>query len=155
MAKSTRSKVKRAFRAKKRTEGVYAATEAARLQRLNTKLRALTTTGVDDDDDDEGQEPRNSKEEEGEDQDQDARMSAAAGDGDDAEMKSSTGIEGAEGKAAPQKFKGKVSTHGPRGSRREQWRVSKGMAPRAKSRGVNRQGLTAARYKSGRPHRRR
>jgi hypothetical protein len=75
MAKSTRSKVKRAFRAKKRTEGVYAATEAARLQRLNTKLRALTTTGVDDDDDDEGQEPRNSKEEEGEDQDQDARMS--------------------------------------------------------------------------------
>lgn len=44
MAKSTRSKVKRAFRAKKRKEGVFAATEAARLQRLNAKLRALTTT---------------------------------------------------------------------------------------------------------------
>jgi Protein of unknown function (DUF2423) len=43
MAKSTRSKAKRAFRAKKRTEGVYAATEAARLQRLNAKLHALTT----------------------------------------------------------------------------------------------------------------
>jgi hypothetical protein len=43
MAKSTRSKVKRAFRAKKRTEGVYAAAEAARLQRLNAKLHALTT----------------------------------------------------------------------------------------------------------------
>jgi hypothetical protein len=43
MAKSTRSKVKRAFRAKKRTEGVFAAAEAARLQRLNAKLRALTT----------------------------------------------------------------------------------------------------------------
>ena len=42
MAKSTRSKVKRAFRAKKRTEGVFAAAEAARLQRLNAKLRALT-----------------------------------------------------------------------------------------------------------------
>ncbi len=39
-----RSKVKRQFRAKKREEGVYAATEAARLQRLNMKLRALTTT---------------------------------------------------------------------------------------------------------------
>lgn len=44
MAKSTRSKVKRAFRAKKRKEGVFAAAEAARLQRLNAKLRALTTT---------------------------------------------------------------------------------------------------------------
>jgi hypothetical protein len=41
MAKSTRSKVKRAFRAKKRTEGVYAATEAARLARLNAKLSTL------------------------------------------------------------------------------------------------------------------
>jgi hypothetical protein len=46
MAKSTRSKVKRAFRAKKRTDGVYAAAEAARLQRLNAKLRALTTTAT-------------------------------------------------------------------------------------------------------------
>jgi Protein of unknown function (DUF2423) len=43
MGKSIRSKTKRAFRAKKRTEGVFAATEAARLQRLNTKLRVLTT----------------------------------------------------------------------------------------------------------------
>lgn len=40
MAKSTRSKVKRSFRAKKREEGVYAATEAARLHRLNSKLTA-------------------------------------------------------------------------------------------------------------------
>jgi hypothetical protein len=43
MGKSIRSKTKRAFRAKKRTEGVFAAAEAARLQRLNTKLRCLTT----------------------------------------------------------------------------------------------------------------
>ena len=42
MAKSTRSKVKRSFRAKKREEGVYAVTEAARLQRLNLKLRKIT-----------------------------------------------------------------------------------------------------------------
>ena len=46
MAKSTRSKVKRAFRAKKRKEGVFAATEAARLQRLNAKLRALTSSAT-------------------------------------------------------------------------------------------------------------
>ena len=38
MAKSTRSKVKRAFRSKKRETGIYAATEAARLNRLNSKL---------------------------------------------------------------------------------------------------------------------
>ena len=40
MAKSTRSKVKRHFRAKKREEGVYAATEAARVERLAAKLAA-------------------------------------------------------------------------------------------------------------------
>ncbi|TFK56075.1 hypothetical protein OE88DRAFT_1731703 [Heliocybe sulcata] len=41
MAKSLRSKTKRAFRSKKREVGVYAATEAARLNRLNQKLVAL------------------------------------------------------------------------------------------------------------------
>jgi Protein of unknown function (DUF2423) len=58
MAKSTRSKVKRSHRAKKRETGVYAAVEAARLQRLNAKLVALTTqeaANADiDADDDEG-----------------------------------------------------------------------------------------------------
>ena len=44
MAKSTRSKVKRHFRAKKRHDGVYAATEAARLHRLSMKLRALVAS---------------------------------------------------------------------------------------------------------------
>jgi hypothetical protein len=46
MAKSTRSKVKRAFRSKKRTQGVFAAADAARLQRLNAKLHALTAATV-------------------------------------------------------------------------------------------------------------
>lgn len=41
MAKSTRSKVKRAHRSKKRQEGVYAATEAARLERLSARLSAV------------------------------------------------------------------------------------------------------------------
>ena len=43
MGKSTRSKVKRHFRAKKREEGVYAATEAARLHRLNMKLKGIAS----------------------------------------------------------------------------------------------------------------
>ncbi|TFY81837.1 hypothetical protein EWM64_g2180 [Hericium alpestre] len=46
MAKSTRSKVKRSYRSKKRETGVYAAHEAARLQRLNAKLTALTMADV-------------------------------------------------------------------------------------------------------------
>jgi len=41
MAKSLRSKTKRAFRAKKREDGVYAATHAARLQRLHAKIDAI------------------------------------------------------------------------------------------------------------------
>ena len=49
MAKSTRSKVKRAFRAKKRDQGVYAATEAARLNRLHQKLRMIASTDVEGD----------------------------------------------------------------------------------------------------------
>ncbi|KAG6911643.1 hypothetical protein DXG01_007893 [Tephrocybe rancida] len=43
MAKSIRSKAKRTFRNKKREDGVYAATEAARLHRLNAKLVATTS----------------------------------------------------------------------------------------------------------------
>ena len=42
MAKSLRSKVKRAFRSKKRESGIYAATEAARLERLNARLLQVT-----------------------------------------------------------------------------------------------------------------
>ncbi|CDO74029.1 hypothetical protein BN946_scf185043.g79 [Trametes cinnabarina] len=52
MAKSLRSKVKRHFRAKKREEGVYAATEAARLHRLHMKLKTLTTTEPEEHDED-------------------------------------------------------------------------------------------------------
>lgn len=44
MAKSLRSKVKRAFRSKKRKSGIYAATEAARLDRLNARLFQITKT---------------------------------------------------------------------------------------------------------------
>ncbi|PSR73663.1 hypothetical protein PHLCEN_2v10582 [Hermanssonia centrifuga] len=43
MGKSTRSKVKRHFRAQKREHGVYAAVEAARLNRLHQKLKIIST----------------------------------------------------------------------------------------------------------------
>lgn len=49
MAKSLRSKTKRSFRNKKREDGVYAATEAARLNRLNSKLVATTKKDKDGD----------------------------------------------------------------------------------------------------------
>jgi hypothetical protein len=51
----------------------------------------------------------------------------------------------------------KVSTHGPRQSRREQWRESKGLTPRpkAKGNGMSRQGIPAGKRKAGRPQRRR
>ena len=47
------------------------------------------------------------------------------------------------------------STHGPRGSRREEWRKSKGMPIRPAVKGMNRQGGVAARRKAGRTKRRR
>ncbi|KAH9978054.1 hypothetical protein BGW80DRAFT_1249660 [Lactifluus volemus] len=156
MGKSIRSKTKRAFRAKKRTEGVFAAAEAARLQRLNTKLRCLTTatpttpTGAVGED-------VSKKGEQEDDNDDDTDMPVEDEGADaDAETESPT-TEGVadENAAQAQKFTGKISTHGPRGSRREQWRASKGMSPRPKSRGMNRQGTATARYKSGRSHRRR
>lgn len=49
MAKSLRSKVKRDFRSKKREAGVYAATEAARLHRLNAKLVHVVSKDKDGD----------------------------------------------------------------------------------------------------------
>ena len=41
MGKSIRSKVKRSFRAKKREHGTYAAAEAARLERITSKLNLI------------------------------------------------------------------------------------------------------------------
>jgi len=155
MAKSTRSKVKRAFRAKKRTQGAFAAADAARLLRLNEKLRTLSTTAVVYEKDEEsggdsGLE-RGGKE-------QDVDMPVKDADGNvDLEMMSppTAAAEGIDGGKTSEKSTGKISTHGPKQSRRERWRVSKGMTPRPKSRGMNRQGTIAARRKSGRAHRRR
>ncbi|KAJ7047559.1 hypothetical protein C8F04DRAFT_12567 [Mycena alexandri] len=129
MAKSTRSKVKRSFRSKKRETGIYAATEAARLNRLHAKLSSVAsradTDGMEDDEDLPA-----------EDANQDSALEADSMQVD------------AEGSK-------KISTHGPRGSRREEWRTSKGLTARPSPTGMNRQGGVAARRKAGRSKRRR
>ncbi|KZT12959.1 uncharacterized protein LAESUDRAFT_733518 [Laetiporus sulphureus 93-53] len=120
MAKSMRSKVKRQFRAKKRTEGVYAAAEAARLNRLHQKLKVLTTKDKNGD----AEVPEKVV---------DSFSDEAAAQPDAMEIDTDSK---------------RISTHGLRRSRREEWRTSKGMSARP-------QGGIAARHKSGRAHRRR
>ncbi|KAH8113417.1 hypothetical protein DFH11DRAFT_1601923 [Phellopilus nigrolimitatus] len=139
MAKSTRSKVKRSYRAKKREEGVYAAVEAARLERLSSKLRVVRDADKDGDvelaDGEEGQAESTVPE-----------VTTRPGPSNPDSME----LDG----ASPNVNK-KVSTHGRGKSRREEWRTAKGMKPPPKSRSMNRQGGIAAKRKPGRPHRRR
>lgn len=144
MAKSTRSKVKRAFRAKKREQGVYAATEAARLARLHQKLRGIASTDADGD----------VRVEDAEEIQDDAAQA------DEPSTENTPQVQGegmeVDGAASSANAESKrVSTHGPRGSRREEWRKAKGLPIRGKSSKVNRQGVPIAKRKSGRSHRRR
>ena len=200
MAKSLRSKTKRSFRNKKREDGIYAATEAARLNRLNEKLAAAATKDKDGDvpiDAEEGDEslglcsllifglldqnditaegmeamakrcPGQFREE--------CHLQRLVGDlginrfhvpletireplkeKNDSDFHSETlvttvrmDLDNTESSMK------RISTHGPRGSRNEEWRKSKGLAPRPKSRGMNRQGGIAAKRKAGRSARRR
>ncbi|KAJ4492946.1 hypothetical protein C8J55DRAFT_501803 [Lentinula edodes] len=141
MAKSLRSKVKRDFRSKKREAGVYAAAEAARLHRLNAKLGAVVSKDKDGD-------------EALEDNITDAAGVPAAGppdvtnnSADYMQVDNSTRLEHSLSKP--------ISTHGPRGSRREEWRLSKGLPAQPSRNGMNRQGGVAARRKAGRSKRRR
>ncbi|EPT02873.1 hypothetical protein FOMPIDRAFT_1022731 [Fomitopsis schrenkii] len=150
MAKSTRSKVKRHFRAKKRTEGVYAVAEAARLNRLHQKLKVLTTLDKDGDVDVPEEIADSFSGEESVEQRPDGQTTGdAPAEGADA-MAVDSGSAGPSTEGAK-----RISTHGPRGSRREQWRLSKGMPARPESKGTNRQGGIAAKRKAGRSHRRR
>ncbi|GLB33589.1 putative protein of unknown function (DUF2423) [Lyophyllum shimeji] len=134
MAKSIRSKAKRTFRSKKRESGVYAATEAARLHRLNAKLASVASA------DKEGDVPI---------QDLEGEANGMPDQQDDA-LNDSTETMAVD--AEPPK---RISTHGPKGSRREEWRKSKGMVPKPKLGALNRQGVPAARRKAGRSKRRR
>ncbi|KAK0206313.1 hypothetical protein DFS33DRAFT_1313892 [Desarmillaria ectypa] len=135
MAKSLRSKTKREFRSKKREDGIYAATEAARLHRLNAKLMAVISDGDVPLGDAEGEVEDSTVPQDTQDNDTPPQES----------MEVDTPGTGAT----------RISTHGRRGSRREEWRASKGLPVRPKSKGMNRQGGIAAVRKPGRSKRRR
>jgi len=125
---------------------VYAAVEAARLDRLHSKLKAVQGTDKDGD-----VEVREGAEED----DEDAELAKSADSptipsADTMELDSGSAPSTATAQAAK-----KISTHGPRGSRREEWRASKGLNPRPKVKDMNRQGGIAAKRRPGRAHRRR
>jgi len=133
MAKSIRSKAKRSFRSKKRETGVYAATEAARLHRLNAKLVSVASQ------DHEGDVPIGNVE---------------AGDDIPAQQNDEP-VDSTELMAVDAEKPQRISTHGPRHSRREDWRTSKGLVARPVRDAMNRQGGLAGRRKAGRSKRRR
>ncbi|KAG7448993.1 uncharacterized protein BT62DRAFT_917667 [Guyanagaster necrorhizus] len=178
MAKSLRSKSKRNFRSKKREDGIYAATEAARLHRLNAKLMAVVSK------DNDGDVPL--ADAEGEVEDSTGWSSpwlATFGLLDAMDITADTMHSLQHGSAVrlPRRRRARkadmqdnynplqepmevdtlgavatrISTHGRRGSRREEWRLSKGLSSRPKSKGMNRQGGLAAVRRPGRSKRRR
>jgi len=142
MAKSLRSKVKRAYRAKKREDGVYAATHAARLQRLHAKIDAIVVAPKPIHDEILGDEDAEGDIDIPEEEQMavDPQPTASGSDTMDIDKTSKST---------------KINTHGPRNSRREQWRVSKGMSARPARRGMNHKGGLSARRNAGRPKRRR
>lgn len=79
-------------------------------------------------------------------------IDAEGGEEEDAEMKEGELPHADWADAAEPK---KVSTSGPRESRREQWRISKGMDARPKHKGQNHLGRPVSRTKAGRTKRRR
>ncbi|KAJ3998301.1 hypothetical protein F5050DRAFT_1745909 [Lentinula boryana] len=142
MAKSLRSKVKRDFRSKKREVGVYAAAEAGRLHRLNAKLVAVVSKGKGGDDEVLMNKPVDS------DEVSVSEPSVFSNIPEDSmQIDNSPESESSSSK--------RISTHGPRGSRREEWRLSKGLSAQPSRKGMNRQGGIGARRKAGRSKRRR
>ncbi|KAJ3741381.1 hypothetical protein DFH05DRAFT_1528227 [Lentinula detonsa] len=162
MAKSLRSKVKRDFRSKKREVGVYAAAEAGRLHRLNAKLVAVVSKDKGGDDEVLMNEPVDLDEvlvsepsvvsniPEGSRQPLfpfSPFSSSTDTNADSMQVDNSPASESSSSK--------RISTHGPRGSRREEWRLSKGLSAQPSRKGMNRQGGIGARRKAGRSKRRR
>ncbi|KAJ3867869.1 hypothetical protein EV359DRAFT_78178 [Lentinula novae-zelandiae] len=176
MAKSLRSKVKRDFRSKKREAGVYAAAEAARLHRLNAKLGAVVSKDKDGDDALEDNIPDaagvsgscwlaafgaaqftphptslkfNLRKIHG------SFTHLCAAGPSDATNNSADYMQVDDSTRLEDSLSKPISTHGPRGSRREEWRLSKGLPALPSRNGMNRQGGVAARRKAGRSKRRR
>jgi len=148
MGKSIRSKSKRTFRRTKREEGTFAVADAARLQRLSSKLasRRGPETGA--------LLKAVQREAEGGDSgvgNDDAAVDAPTEPVDDADA-AAADIMDLDNKTPSSS---KVSTHGPRNSRREQWRASKGLVPRKTTTKINKQGVVVSTKKAGRSQRRR
>ncbi|KAJ3790569.1 hypothetical protein GGU10DRAFT_340471 [Lentinula aff. detonsa] len=146
MAKSLRSKVKRDFRSKKREVGVYAAAEAGRLHRLNAKLVAVVSKDKGGDDEVLMNEPVDL------DEVLVSEPSVVSNIPEDTNADSMQVDNITESESSSSK---RISTHGPRGSRREEWRLSKGLSAQPSRKGMNRQGGIGARRKAGRSKRRR
>jgi hypothetical protein len=160
MAKSLRAKSKVAARRKKRTDSHYAVADAERMARVHANLtgKGKAQEG--------GKAAAEDKEDEAE---EEAVEGGMAVDGEDAPGALPRSVLVARSSAddisprpdhslltrartAPAK---KISTSGARDTRREQWRESKGLPIRPKSKGLNNQGGAAAKRKAGRPGRRR
>ncbi|KAJ3729069.1 hypothetical protein DFJ43DRAFT_1084610 [Lentinula guzmanii] len=146
MAKSLRSKVKRDFRSKKREVGVYAAAEAGRLHRLNAKLVAVVSKDKGGDDEVLMNKPVDL------DEVLVSEPSVVSNIPEDTNADSMQVDKSPESESSSSK---RISTHGPRGSRREEWRLSKGLSAQPSRKGMNRQGGIGARRKAGRSKRRR
>ncbi|GJJ07357.1 hypothetical protein Clacol_001558 [Clathrus columnatus] len=136
MAKSLRSKTKRSFRRVKRESGTYAVADATRLERLSSKLHQKIVTDKDGDvsiDEIVGE----------------IEKSAETGEVPTAQTES-------EGTNVLDSKTQKISTSGPRLSRRDSWRISKGLSPhRRNPNKTNRLGVVVAKRRAGRAKRRR
>jgi hypothetical protein len=157
MAKSLRSKVKNAARRKRRTQTHYAVAGAERVQRISDKLLGK------------GKEKADGDAAEGEEGEGEAvNDEQVDGDATMEEGELRTGLICTASQCAvrrnlcrafhadkPPSAPKKISTSAPRDSRRESWRLSKGMSARPKSRGQNSLGQSSGRRNAGRPKRRR
>ncbi|KAH8088112.1 hypothetical protein HD553DRAFT_307391 [Filobasidium floriforme] len=135
MGKSLRNKAQTKSRRLKRSESWYGQHDTDRIQRLSDRLlkRKVEQDGP------EGVKPEEVKKNE---------------DGDEIVIEDEAikvEDEDMDATTTPKK----ISTSGDRMSRREEWRVSKGMPIRGERKGKNRQGGEKARRRSGRPARRR
>ncbi|KAK9896305.1 hypothetical protein P389DRAFT_77529 [Cystobasidium minutum MCA 4210] len=129
MAKSLRSKTKRAFRKIKREDpkSDYHIRDKLRLQRLNEKLKVLTPVSDDEHEDVDGEEAEASMQEEGSTSNAGA---AAQQQGDSTAGPSTTSTSMETDESNPPK---KVSTGGPRESARLEWRKMRGLPPKKRT----------------------
>merc|ERR1711939_1194662 len=136
MAKSLRSKSKRAFRRVKREDpkSDYAIRDKIRLQRLNDKLKALTPVDRSDDEDEEEEEEVGDDDDMQEDKPEGEAASSAKATTTGAASVTKDGMatEAADMTEGDVET-GKISTSGPRTSSRTMWRKAKNIPDRTRT----------------------